>query len=105
MQTTLREIANPAAVAWHWSVSYDDMPEFGTIEHSVTWIRDGHNLYYGTKRETARKWPSSDPAWTNTLIINPERFGFEGTLASARIAARNFVSAYFVSATGAVVGP
>ena len=84
---TLRERAYPSVVAWHWSVSYDDMPEFGTTEHSVTWLRDGHNLYYGTKRETAREW-------SKTLIINPERFGFKGTLASARIAARNFVSAY-----------
>ena len=70
------EIANPAAVAWRWTND-----EF---EHEITWIRGSGGLLFGTK--------GLDGRWNSTPITNPERFGFDGTLSSARRAAERFVN-------------
>jgi hypothetical protein len=77
VSTRLFEIANPAAVGWEWTT------EGGTV-HQISWTRGSHQLNYGTRGRGCRNW-------TNTLIVAPERFGFDGTLNSARAAAQAFV--------------
>lgn len=79
--TKLREIRNPAAVGWRWTNTYDGFD--GVYEHEITWVRGTWTLLYGTKSpQTGR--------WIHTPIERPERFGFDGTLKSARTAAHAF---------------
>ena len=78
--TPLREIANPAAVGWEWTDTYEG---FGTYRHQVCWIRGTESLQYGTQLPHAARW-------SQTTIDQPERFGFDGTLQGARRAAQAF---------------
>ena len=75
--TRLTEISNPAAVAWHL--------ESEGIEHAITWIRGTERISFGVKSNMTGQWH-------DTAIVAPERFGFDGTLSGARIAAQNFVA-------------
>ena len=79
--TKLSEVSNPAAVGWRWSNSYEGFD--GSYEHEITWICGTHSLSYGTKAPNVGRWVSSP-------IVNPERFGFDGTLKGARTAAQAF---------------
>ena len=79
----LSEIANPAAVAFRWSVNHDG---FGTYMHEITWPRGTYSLLYGTLA------PGRD-AWSTTPISSPERFGVDGTIKGARAAVRAFLVA------------
>ena len=83
----LREVTNPDVVAWEWSDTYHG-EEFdgveGTYHHQIVWMRGVHKLFYVTRAPGRSKWSPWVP------IVNPERFGFAGTLQSARDAAHNF---------------
>lgn len=87
--TDLVEISYPDVVGWEWEVAYEDFEgegiDSGIYYHQITWIRGTDTLQYGTKAPTN---PSGQ--WVNAPIVNPERFGFDGTLAGARTAARAF---------------
>jgi len=83
MTVKLREISNPAAAAWEWEVEYDEFP--GVYKHEIVWIRGTHSIRYCTQA------PGRD--WAQTEISSPERFGFDGTLKGARLAAENFANA------------
>lgn len=76
MKYTLREIANPAAVAWQWKT------ETGTL-YQLVWSRDGRSLLLGV---------NFGDRWSFTNVTNPERFLTAPTLAAARIAAQRFVN-------------
>jgi hypothetical protein len=72
----LFEISNPAAVGWEW------VTESG-VTHQISWTRGTNQLHYGSRGRGRANW-------TNTLIVAPERFGFDGTLEGARKAAQRF---------------
>lgn len=80
-RSPLREVSNPAAVGWEWEVTYEGGVE--GYRHQISWTRGTSQLHFGTQEVGRRNW-------TNTLIVAPERFGFEGTLESARAAAKAF---------------
>lgn len=81
--TELREVTNPDVVGWEWEDTYPDFE--GVYYHQIVWLKGTDNLFYGTKAPTN---PSKQ--WVNCSIRNPERFGFEPTLAGARKAAKAF---------------
>ena len=72
------EIRNPAAVAWEWK------SESG-IKCAITWTRGTHRLSFAMQ-------PVTGGPWYDNTIDHPERFGFKGTLESAREAARTFIN-------------
>lgn len=76
MKYTLREIANPAAVAWQWKTETDTL-------YQLVWAREGWSLLLGV---------NVGDGWVTTRISNPERFLTAPTLAAARIAAQRFVN-------------
>jgi hypothetical protein len=73
---TLREISNPAAVAWQWQT------ETGTL-YQVVWARDGWSLLLGV---------NVGDGWVTHRIDNPERFLTAPTIKAARIAAELFAN-------------
>jgi hypothetical protein len=81
--TPLKEVMRPEldAVAWEWTDTYSGIA--GGYRHRVIWLRGTSTLVFGTI-------PPNRDEWTDTVIRNPERFGFTGDLASARIAAQAF---------------
>jgi hypothetical protein len=84
--TKLKEIANPSAVAWEWSDTYQGI-EYegveGTYVHQILWLRGTEDLFYVTQAPQ-KEWGPWVP------ITLPERFGFDGTLQGARAAAQAF---------------
>ena len=81
METTLKEIANPAAVAVEWTSHYDG---FRSIRHQLVWPRGTWTMHYGTERE--------DGTWSLVRVDSPERFGIDGTLKGARKAFSAFLA-------------
>lgn len=87
--TDLVEISYPNVVGWEWEVAYEDFEgeglDSGIYYHQIYWIRGTDTLRYGTKGPTVKEWVA-------VTIDSPERFGFDGTLAGAREAAKAFYS-------------
>ena len=73
-EVRVKEIANPAAVGWQWLT--DD------IKHEITWVRGSSKLSYSVNGERG---------WVSTSLDNPGRFGFTGSLKSARRAVEAFL--------------
>jgi hypothetical protein len=65
-----RFTANPAAVAYDWTDTYEgDDHEY---RHELAWIRGTNHISYGTSVDGR--------PWVNTMVRSPERFGdFDGT--------------------------
>ena len=75
MNVQITEIRNPAAVGWRW------FADSGT-EYEITWPRETHTLLFGI---------NGGNGWMTTTLVRPERYGFAGTLKTARAAVKAFI--------------
>lgn len=79
--TAVREIALPSAVGWKWVSTYDGFD--GVYEHEVVWVRGTPTITFATR--------APGNSWVASPITDPERLGFDGTLAGARRVVEAFI--------------
>lgn len=79
-EVRLTEIGNPVAIGWRWITEYEGVKYC----YELCWHRGSAKLTLGIC--------GHDGKWLHMNVDQPERFGFKGTLKTAREAARRFAN-------------
>ena len=76
------EIQNPDCTGWRWEDAYEGFD--GVYQHEIIWLHGTDSVTYWTR--------APGNSWTHTKIVDPERLGFDGTVAGARRLVESFTA-------------